>query len=180
MEGQDGSSENVSVDVRDSKVHGKGVFATRDIAENEFVCIFDGDLLKVEQILKEKRHRDKDQKTYWMSHPRDPDLILCGFKVPQSRLGVGQLINDGKKPVIEDLDFKIGIKACEEYVVESRRMQNVAFAPDGKDFHIHAKRNIAKGEELFLHYGYKMWLRTMGEGLEGDEAYLFRLFILDS
>ena len=112
-----------------------------------------------------------------MSHPRDPKLTLCGYKTPKTVLGVGQLINDYKKPEIKEHNFKHGIKACEEYVTLSRNQQNVGFKPDGKDFWLYAARDIKKGEELFLHYGYKIWLETFGKNLskETKDAYLWRL-----
>ena len=59
----------------------------------------------------------------------------------------------------------IGLEECEEYVTESRRLANVSFMPEGKEFHVYAICDIPKNNELFLHYGYKMWLQELSEAL---------------
>ena len=115
------------VEVRQSNIHGRGVFAKRDIKADEFVCIYEGKLLSISTILENRLSQDKE---YWLAHPTDPTLILCGYKNPQSKLGVGQLLNDAKRVQLKELDFKNGIKMCEEYVKESIQLPNVAFKPD--------------------------------------------------
>ena len=67
------------------------------------------------------------------------------------------MINDLNKPNIVELDFEHGIKACEEYVLESIRKTNVTFS-EHAHFKIYPLKDIEKDEELFLHYGYKCWL----------------------
>ena len=92
-------------------------------------------------------------------------------------LGIGQIINDYRKPEIEELNFKHGITACEEYVIASRNHQNVTFKADGIDFCLYAAKDIKKGEELFLNYGYKIWLETFTKDLTKESAngHLWRL-----
>jgi len=166
-----------AVNVRKSKVHGKGVFAVRDIEKDELVCLYDGEMMGQSQLLKLLRMGIALDKEYWMSHPHNPQLILCGFKEPKTVLGIGQLINDFKKPEIVELDFKHGIRACEEYVTASREHQNVSFRAEGKMFWLYAAKDIKKDEELFLHYGYKIWLETLKEKLspEIQPSCLWRL-----
>merc|ERR1712208_141383 len=113
-----------------SKVHGRGVFAVRDIKGDEVVCLYDGKLVDELSLLKLVRAKIQMDREYWMSHPRDPNLTLCGYKDPKSVLGIGQIINDYTKPEVIELNFKHGIKACEEYVTNSRKHHNVVFKAD--------------------------------------------------
>merc|ERR1712226_302274 len=83
-------------------------------------------------------------------------------------------MGDAKMPYMKKLDFKQGIKDCEEYTVESKRLRNVNFSVDGKAFQLFATRDIKEGEELFLTYGYKMWLQEFSEALE-SEKYMWKL-----
>jgi len=156
---------NPMVEVGKSNIEGRGVFAVRDIAKDEAVCLYDGELLDESHLLSLVRSGVPMDREYWMSHPRDPRLTLCGYKTPKTVLGIGQLMNDSQKPEITKLDFKEGIKSCEEYVINSRKGQNVTFNLDGRDFWLYAARDIKKGEELFLHYGYKIWLETFTKDL---------------
>jgi len=164
-----------SVEVRDSPVHGRGVFTLRKMKRGERVCFYDGELKTQSQLHKQVREQKVAlNKEYWMSHPSNPDLTLCGYSIPQNKFGCGQLINDSKMPKIEELDYRKGLEECEEYVTESQRLANTSFMPEGKEFYIYAIKDIDQGEELFLHYGYKMWLQDMSESLP-QEDYMKKL-----
>merc|ERR1719354_807673 len=128
-----------SVEVRDSNVHGRGVFALRDFKRGERICFYDGEMKTQAQLHKQVSEKKIPlNKNYWMTHPSNPDLTLCGFPNPQNKHGVGQLINDSKMPSIQYLDYSKGLEECEEYVTESRRLANASFMPKGKEFHIYA------------------------------------------
>ena len=156
------------VQVRSSPVHGRGVFALRDIQKSEIACFYDGDVKTFAEILSDY---DKVNKKYWISHPTKPDSVLCGYPNPVNNFGVGQLINDSTMLNIKELDFKKGIKDCEDYTITSRRLENVRL---DADFQMRATRDIKAGEELFLHYGYKYWLQELSECLTVDQ-YLWKL-----
>jgi tetratricopeptide (TPR) repeat protein len=168
---------NPLVEVRLSNIHGKGVFAVQDIKKDEAVCLYDGKLMDEVHLLKLVKAEAPMDREYWMNHPRDPRLTLCGYKAPKTVLGIGQIINDYRKPEIVELNFKHGITACEEYVIASRKHQNVTFKADGMDFCLYAAKDINKDEELFLHYGYKIWLETFTKDLtkESTNGHLWRL-----
>ena len=159
------------VEVRDSPVHGRGVFALRDIKKSEIVCFYDGEVKTFAEILSDY-NKNKVNKEYWMSHPTKPDSVLCGYPNPLNKFGVGQLINDSTMLNIKEMDFKKGIKDCEDYTIASKRLQNVTFL--NTDFQMCATKDIKQGEELFLHYGYKMWLQELSESLD-DEQYMLKL-----
>jgi len=168
---------NPLVEMNPSNVHGRGVFASKDIKKDELVCLYDGKIMNEFSLLKLVRAKMQMDREYWMSHPRDPSLTLCGYKQPKSVLGIGQIINDFTKPEVTQLNFKHGIKACEEYVRTSRKHQNVGFKADGKDFWLYAARDISKGEEVFLHYGYKIWLETFTKNIikGSEDAHMWKL-----
>jgi len=159
-----------SCEVRPSEVHGRGVFATRDIKRGERVCFYDGQFKTQEQLHKQVREKKIPlNKNYWMAHPSNPNITLCGYVEPQNKHGVAQLINDSKMPDVQHLDYAKGLEECEEYITESRRLANVSFMPEGKEFHVYAICDIPKNNELFLHYGYKMWLQELSEALPPQE-----------
>ena len=146
--------ETIPVEVRPSNVHGRGVFALREIKAGEFVCIYDGDLLSNDVV---KNSGVDVDVTYCLTHPKNPKLVLCGYKYPKNSVGVGQLINDAKTIQLRELDYKRGIEACREYVKKSKELANVDFICEN-NFNIHAVRDIKKDEELFIHYGYPYWI----------------------
>lgn len=147
--------DTIAVEVRPSKVHGRGVFALRDIKVGEFVCTYDGELLLTTAMMKNSSVYEDGR--YCLTHPKNPKLVLCGYKYPKNKTGVGQLVNDAKIIQLRELDYKDGIKACRKYVKESKELANVDFMCKD-NFNIHAVRDIKKDEELFIHYGYAYWL----------------------
>ena len=96
---------SISVEVRNSPVHGKGVFTTKDIKKGEFVCFYDGDLKAFLELIQISRDDGSIENRYWISHPRNPEIILCGYQTPHNNLGIGQLINDSKKLEMEENEF---------------------------------------------------------------------------
>ena len=160
----------VPVEVRPSEVHGRGVFALRDIKKGEFVCVYDGKLLSETDIFEGEFHEDKE---YWMQDPTDSTKILCGYKDPKNEVGVGQLVNDAKRVKFDKLNFQDGKKAVIDYDRESKELANVDFK---EKFKIYAIRDISKDEELFLHYGYPYWIGfILDKELVYEEQYMWRL-----
>ena len=101
--------DSVSVKVRRSNVHGRGVFALQDIKAGYFACIYDGELLSKDVIKNSSAIVDE---SYCLPHLKYPKQVLCGYKYPKNNVGVGQLINDAKTIQLQELDYKHGIEAC--------------------------------------------------------------------
>lgn len=157
-------------EIRSSIIHGRGVFAVRDIKEGEFVCIYDGELMSKTEIIERNFSEDKE---YWMMDPTDSAKVLCGYKEPKDKLGIGQLVNDAKKLYLKNLDYKDGVKAVKDYDRESKELANVDLR---ENFKIYALRDILKDEELFLHYGYDYWIGFMLENdLVDENQFMWRL-----
>jgi len=168
------------VEVRKSKVHGRGVFALKDIKKGQPVCFYDGKVVDQTNIMElvEAHEEGVLDFTYAMAHPKSSDWILFGYKDPKTPYGIGQIINDGAKPEITKLDLKHGIEACEEYSKASFNLWNVSYQPTGPDFWFYADRDIAKGEELYLRYGHRSWLRMLAKMKtenEMEDSHLWRM-----
>ena len=167
------------VEVQDSKVHGKGVFAIKDIKKGQAVCFYDGKIVDRSNLAElvtayQESLMDSD---YWMTYPKNPNKTLYGYKTPKTVFGIGQIINDGAKPEITMLNYKHGIRACEEYFEKSYKLWNISFKLTGPDFWFYAERDITEGEELFLHYGWRSWLTMLNKKLtnETKDAHIWRL-----
>eukprot|EP00092_Neocalanus_flemingeri_P003572 GFUD01003831.1.p1 GENE.GFUD01003831.1~~GFUD01003831.1.p1 ORF type:complete len:379 (+),score=95.32 GFUD01003831.1:120-1256(+) len=170
-------SSDPAVEVRESSVHSRGVFAVRDISKGQPVCFYDGQLVDRSNIFELVSAEGIMDKDYWMSHPRNPNLNLFGYKTPKSIFGIGQLINDGAKPEITKLNYKQATRACEEYFHKSHELWNISFKPTGPDFWFYADRDITEGEELYLQYGWRSWLEMLTRRLTSHtkDAHIWRL-----
>ena len=102
-----------------------------------------------------------------MENPLKPGTRCVGYKEPRSKLGVGQLINDGCMFTLTDdvRDDEYGLFKLNNtklnhkirlYEICSQAKSNVIFHDKG--FRLYAKRDIAVGEELYLYYGYRYWI----------------------
>ena len=115
-----------TVEVRLSSVHGRGVFTLKNIKAGEFVCTYDGELLP-ENIA---RNNDLFEAEYCISHPKIPNFVVCGYKYPKSKMGVGQLINDAKAIQLRKLDYKDGLDSIRVYEEKSQELANVDLITD--------------------------------------------------
>ncbi|RYE18393.1 MAG: SET domain-containing protein [Sphingobacteriaceae bacterium] len=89
------------VEVRPSKRHGNGVFATRDIESGMPVAYYDGEVLESGNII------NMDQHEYSLEYPQswlpgDTESLTCiGYKKPRTSYGCAQLINDSLCPELD-------------------------------------------------------------------------------
>ena len=185
----DTAAMEVKVAVRESPVHGRGVFATADILSGESVCFFDGedrslrfkvtmvrqppskngggaeDTIGIKNAAAVFEHtirgmRDLDM---FAKHSGKADVVRIGKREPDSDFGVGQFVNDGAVPALREpaaLDFSAGYDRLKEYLAASERRANVALGSGGGGgYWFAATRRIRRGEELFTHYGFEFWLQ---------------------
>lgn len=149
------------VEIKKSPIHGRGVFATRDIKKGEYITKYCPDKMIF--------YRDDESAKvnarcfpYILNHP-DGKRVLVGD--PESEFDLdhcGFLVNDTYKAVLPDsLDFDENLKAAIDYYETGLRRSNVVLAPK-----MHAARNIKKGEELVTNYGFNYWLTRKHHVLE--------------
>ena len=164
--------------LKDSRVHGKGIFALEDIKKGDMLCFFEGQPLDVN--VKIRMTRDNagildivnagEVFTKMKEHHGQYDrvMIIPGQKMNQGRLGnqsiqnnfgIGQFLNDGSFPKklldMWKLDFPMASRWLGEYVDESQKLTNCEMAGC---FWFKASKDVRAGEELFCHYGFEFWL----------------------
>ncbi len=180
----------LKVEVGDSPVHGRGVFATEDIAKGERTCFFAGLDVSVRQRVTMVRHggdskedavgiknasdvfghfcRPLSDCDMYAKHHRKRDVVRIGDPdFDSDAFGVGQYVNDGSMPRLDELDFATGFNRLKAYLTDSEAKANVAL--DGPGYWFVASRPIERGEELFTHYGFEFWLHKMLLECKKDE-----------
>lgn len=131
----------------------KGLFAKQDIKKGTKLVIYFGDVLCEEELL-EKYNENKNVMKYVR---KGYDFIIdgsIGYKTKNINL-FGVYVND---------IFKLKSKSMKdiEHYYKSRNICNIEVL-NTTDFPIYiAKRNIKKGQELFVHYGIHYWLLDLG------------------
>lgn len=142
----------VKVEVRKSTIPnaGNGVFATEDIKKGEYVCHYDG-----EDIEMEKSNEITDI-TYLIHNPLSTTTFRIGYNEPKTKEGVGQIVNDGECPKIDNLQKEHEInRVLDEYEMKSKEKANIGI---DTNFKMIAGKDIKKKQELFYHYGRKYWI----------------------
>ena len=159
------------VEVKESNIHGIGVFAKQNILSGELITFYPGDLVEynpnedrlipghISYVIKSKSLENQfPNKTYLdlMSNDYAFDIntkyTMIGHPYFKECMDyVGHLINDGAKS-------NSTLKSNEIYYKISKIKQNCDFY-SLKDLHIAiiATKNINIGEELFIHYGVGYW-----------------------
>lgn len=170
----DTSLLELKVEIRSSKVHGKGVFATRNILKGEKICYFGGDSQESKiRVVMQKfpgdilgiKNADEVFQAICDSHSTmdkclasnskdKPNEILIGHDEPLDTFGIGQFINDACKPWVQTKDFSTTLEALTQYQIDSTRKSNCEVGP--KSWFV-ATKDIVANQELFTHYGFEFW-----------------------
>jgi hypothetical protein len=167
------------VEARPSPVHGTGVFATQDINKGELATLYPGDavldvvghgkakvatsdrlldfcdnsLPKLKEIL-------KNQREYRCNVTETVGIYgFPGFAEDPTYLG--HMINDGAKASKDPRSIPI-------YMAVTKKKSNCKFHMCVKNRHVAilATRDVSKGRELFISYGWAYWANP---GSEKDE-----------
>jgi len=137
-----------SAEIRNSEIHGKGVFATAPISKNERVAIFGGDIMFIEEIdrlpedlqdypmqIEERfvlgsRTAKAPEETDFFNHSCDPNLGIRGqiFLVAMRDIQVGEelcfdyamavSVSVGSDIVFE-MDCQCGTRFCRKKITET-------------------------------------------------------------
>ncbi|CDF41197.1 unnamed protein product [Chondrus crispus] len=120
-------NEKQRIVVGHSKVHGWGAFAVRDIAKNEIIGEYVGELIKQEEA--ERRGRVYDEINYSFLFNTTQDYALDSTRMGNKLRYCNHSIRPNCEPKVMRVggDVRVGL---------------------------YAKRNIARNEELFFNYGY--------------------------
>ena len=144
----------MKVEVRKSNIHGLGVFATEDIKKGEDVTRYGGFLL-CEQCCNRNIKDSSKYKRYVLGTEKG---FLCG-KTNENETDIGHYINDVFKPtIIQSEDPMDYLHTMIEYYTKAHEEANCFLAETCK-----ARRDIKKGEELTVSYGYLYWVNVESE-----------------
>merc|ERR1712029_119760 len=170
------------VTVKNSPLHGKGLFATENISKGTRVAYFKGDLKDSKVAVKMRKNRDGslgvvEASTYFrsvaasdpdydciMSHPKKEGFMVVGREGQHDAegcgFGLGQYVNDGASPSFDsrrlsDMDFAQASKELSEY--QERSLDRMNCEVD-KNLWFVTTKDVTAGQELLTHYGFEFWV----------------------
>ena len=167
------------VEVRDiNPFIGKGLFATSDILSGELIAFYPIDVIcDADQTFTMKSQEDYDLYRYlnrYIAPVRGGKYAGLVVHINDDQWPyVGHRINDGAaileyKQTKEDTEKMVNIyntismaKSNVELFYLGPFETGLGIYNDRKVFGINAKRNIKKGEELFMHYGPAKWFQYL-------------------
>lgn len=135
-----------SCEIRKSNIHGRGVFAKRDIRKGEKLCIYDGQIMDI---------GTPGDNSYDLGIP-DTKTMCRGYREPRNSIGLGQFINDGARYVWTGVP-EVDAIALVIYLRQSSQTMNCKPVFHHKMIYMEAIRDIKKDEELFHFYGLHYW-----------------------
>jgi SET domain-containing protein len=120
-------SKDALIKVKQSSVHGKGVFAVTDIAKNTQIIEYTGDRISWKQAVKRHPH-DPAQPTHTFYFGLDDGSVIDALFGGNASMWINHSCKPNCKAIEEDVGKKSGV-------------------------FLYAKKNIKAGEELFYDYG---------------------------
>jgi hypothetical protein len=152
------------VEVRNSKIHGKGVFAKRDIKENEILTFYPIDILKLQvddstyiasfsnRFLSKHEVKNHDKyEIYQYGMPNGNIIIGCPDFINNNNY-IGHMIND------ISIHNKTK-KSIKQYKKNSKKCNCMYYNCSDFDLYVPivSTKDIRKDEELFTSYGVQYW-----------------------
>jgi len=158
------------LEIRSSSIHGKGVFAKKDIHPNQVVTLYPCHGVMIGKLgYCAKKHRGDYEKAlfnpddYKIKLRKGSDTFIYGNPYTQDESLVGHLINDSYKDVrdFKNID-KANIPKCViRYLISSIKSNNCALVQCEEYVYVKTTKFIHKGEELLAPYGYGYWCSEM-------------------
>ncbi len=178
----------IKIEVKESNIHGNGVFATDNIKKGDFITIYPTDAYRLENatnnrgftyrkdLEKVNDHDDfqenfdnyKDTHSYGIKYNNNKLKIFGNPYNYQNLKYVGHIVNDGVGDLFRDLTANninndVELKNAVVRTIDSLDAKcNSKFETvDGKTF-VQSTRDIKKGEEILTFYEFDYWynLRT--------------------
>lgn len=154
------------LEVKNSDIHGKGVFAKNNIDANQVVSLYPcHGLIKenVKHYYEEKNSGEYgdllfDSSHYMISLKRIDPVFVYGNPYIQDEGSVGHLINDSYKNVSELKHLnRHTMKLSLKYMLDSVKSNNCTLVQSNDYVYVKTTKYINKGEELLTHYGFPYW-----------------------
>ncbi len=141
---------SISCEIRQSPVHGRGVFTTRPVKTGENLCIYDGEW-------------KQDIGFHEYAYLKDGKALI-GHAEPKNAVGIAQIINDGARVHDYSGTYKDIIMRTLVYLRKSCDRTNVMMREIGSMVVAVAIRDIPTDTELFHPYGTSYWLNSKFAG----------------
>lgn len=164
---------NGYIEIKQSSIHGMGVFAKQNIKKGSVITIYPCD-----SLINEKAHlslisspSDEQLKKYESTYKLCcGDYSIVGF--PENRLFHGHLINDAC-PCANEISIELAkgvncqrfIKSSIKYMVKSLDRINCKPKYNETVAYIVASRDISCGEEIYMSYGLLYWSQLLNTKL---------------
>ena len=147
---------------------GKGVFATENIEIGNIITEYVGKKISSEEFDKQYKENDVEMNYYTINY--NDKLKIVGDMNSQDIKKCGQLINDAG--TLKDPN-KLDIDNAKEYILTAKKT-NCEFIKSSLNdgLFIISTRDIKKGEELFVHYGYSYWFKPDNFDFSKDSELL--------
>lgn len=167
------------VSIKKSSIHGKGVFAIKDIKKGQLITLYPSDymiwndrkanvyayvpgahLAECDKALSFKRMSEKERKK-WNEYnfTVDTTFSIIGHPLLLSNPSyLGHMCNDGAKMSKNDA------KSKHTYLEQTKKKRNAEYKKIDKDgccIGIVAVKDIKKGEEVLVSYGYNYWINCL-------------------
>lgn len=161
------------VKVKNSLIHGKGVFAKEDIANNRVIGLypFHGGI-KNSQPYCFDYYKTQYDEVYYDTLVSDYKIttddgnFIFGLPQIQDDYLVGHLINDSY-PDVNELksisDYESFSKFYEKYMINSLVRNNCVFVKTDGFIYIKTVKPIKKGEELVNSYDISYWIKELND-----------------
>jgi hypothetical protein len=154
------------LEVKNSDIHGKGVFAKNNIDANQVVSLYPchGIIKKnVKYYCEEKNSGEYgdllfNSRDYMIPLKRTDRVFIYGNPYIQDEGSLGHLINDSYKNV-SDLKHlnKHNMKLSLKYMLDSVKSNNCTLVQSNDYVYVKTTKYINKGEELLTNYGFPYW-----------------------
>lgn len=169
---------------------GRGLFATRDIADGELITLYPGDVMLAWETTVGDFGTSGDVGVLFGTHVRKEDQKKTADRLTTDSARAYELKIGGRHSVVAD-PFLVDDAAylghlandasslnsrdkasVDEYVEASNQGHNAAhLVLEGSHFVTLATRSIGEGEEIFVSYGYSYWFsRSSRQKIKGSSS----------
>lgn len=159
-----------NIEIRKSKIHGNGVFATSDIEKNTIITFYPAHCIKCDDekdYMGRKKHIFSDNKLFkidenYMINVNDKYSIIGDPNNINNSLLLGHMINDSQSLKI---DTEINNETCEnvknkikDYLIKSNNNCITIHNKESGVCYVKTTKNIKKDDELLMSYQFPYWL----------------------
>lgn len=155
------------LEVKNSDIHGKGVFAKNNIDANQVVSLYPCHGLIKENFkyyCEEKNSGEYGDLLFDLNHykillnRKGDRVFIYGNPYIQDEGSVGHLINDSYKNVSELKKLnKHTMKLSLKYMLDSVKSNNCTLVQSNDYVYVKTTKYINKGDELLTNYGFHYW-----------------------